>query len=147
MTEVRTSIEIGVRPQRVWEFVMDPRCLREWVHIHDGLKDAPDGQLREGSTFRQRLRLAGVPFTVRWEVESLQPPHQATWQGAGPARSRARVRYELEPTERGTSFCYVNEFHMPFRVATGAANSVLKSGPARREAERSLHRLKAVLEG
>ena len=65
---VSESIEIAAPIEAVWELVMDPEQLGEWVTIHRSVADAPAGKLVTGSRFRQKLRLKGVPLEVEWEV-------------------------------------------------------------------------------
>ena len=46
-----------------------------------------------------------------------KPCESVTWEGKGPAHSRASVGYEFEEEEGGTNFVYVNEYHLPGRAA------------------------------
>src|SRR3954447_15234456 len=62
----------------------------------------------------QVLCLRGVPFKVKWTVKEAEPGKLAVMEGRGPARSKALIRDELEETEGGTKFVYVNEFNPPF---------------------------------
>jgi len=41
MANVRTSIDIAVPPERVWELVTDLERLGEWVSIHRDLPEPP----------------------------------------------------------------------------------------------------------
>ena len=61
--KVERDILIDAPVQRVYDVVMDPRRLEDWVTIHDHLEDAPAGTLRKGSKLTQSLRLAG-----RWRT-------------------------------------------------------------------------------
>lgn len=144
MSGIRTSIDIAAPPPRVWELLMDPSRLGEWVTIHRGLREAPSGKLRLGSRLTQTLRLRGANFTVRWKVVELEAPRRAVWEGRGPARSRARITYELSPIEHGTRFDYVNEFHPPLGPLGAVAGQVLVGGITRHEADASLRRLAAL---
>lgn len=146
MTLVRSAIEIAAPPERVWEVLMDPRRLADWVTIHRRLDDAP-ARLRRGSTFAQTLSLRGAPLHVEWEVVELDPPRRAVWLGRGPVHSRARIVYGLTPTAEGTRFDYSNEFTTPGGPLAAVAGRVLVGGLSDREATRSLERLKALVEG
>jgi hypothetical protein len=77
----------------------------------------------------------------------MHPPRHAEWEGLGPAHSRARIRYELQPAgDSATAFEYINEFHPPGGRLGSAASRVIVGGVSEREAERSLERLKALVE-
>jgi len=92
MTVVRSSVVIAAPPERVWEVVMDPQRLGEWVTIHGAVRDVTPGPPHEGSKMEQVLRLRGADIRVRWLLVECVPPTLARWEGHGPARSRARSR-------------------------------------------------------
>ena len=142
---IEREVEIAASPEEVYDLVMDPRRLGEWVTIHQGLKDAPAGRLERGSELTQCLRIAGQRFNVRWKVKQADRPRRVVWDGRGPVRSRARADYALAPAGAGTRFSYVNEYRAPGGPLGKLADRVV-AGTAEREATKTLERLKAVLE-
>jgi uncharacterized protein YndB with AHSA1/START domain len=147
MSIVHTKIRINVPMERVWETVMDPNRLEDWVTIHRSVKDVSENPLRKGSTMEQVLHMRGVSFRVHWTVVDVSAPHVAEWEGRGPAHSRARIRYELTGEDDGqTVFEYVNEFTVPGGRLGGVASRVIVGGASEREANGSLQRLKALVE-
>ena len=144
--KVERTIEIDAPPERVYETVTDPRCLDDWVTIHAGLKSSPDGELRQGSELVQCLKMAGRRFDVEWKVVEVDSPRRVVWEGKGPARSSAKVVYEIEGDGDGTRFHYLNEYKLPGGPLGAAVGRALRRASGR-EAERSLERLKALLEG
>lgn len=143
---VQRDIEIAAPPERVYEVVMDPHRLGDWVTIHAGLREAPSDGLSRGSTLSQSLKLAGQRFTVRWRVVEDDRPSRVVWEGSGPVGSTARVVYELAPNGAGgTRFTYVNEYALPGGVL-GRLGGRAVAPASRRESERSLRRLKALIE-
>jgi uncharacterized protein YndB with AHSA1/START domain len=146
VTRVHTVIEIDAPPERVWAVVMDPRRLADWVTIHRRLGDVP-ARLRKGSTFEQTLNLRGAHLHVVWTVVDIDEPRRAVWEGHGPAHSRAAIVYELHPDgEARTRFEYTNEFKPPGGALGAVAGRVLVGGLSQREAQRSLERLKRIIE-
>jgi uncharacterized protein YndB with AHSA1/START domain len=146
MTRVHCAIEISAPPADVWRVVMDPRRLEDWVTIHRHLGDVP-ARLRCGSTFEQTLNLRGAHLHVVWTVVEIDPPRRAVWEGQGPAHSRASIVYELRPDgEDATIFDYTNEFRPPGGALGAVAGRVLVGGLSQREAQRSLQRLKLLIE-
>lgn len=146
MTRVQCTIEIAAPPARVWEVVMDPHRLGDWVTIHRRVDGVP-ATLRRGSTFGQTLNLRGAHLHVAWRVAAIDPPRRASWEGQGPAHSRASIVYELrEDGEGGTVFDYTNEFKPPGGPLGAVAGRVLVGGLSQREAQRSLQRLKQLVE-
>jgi uncharacterized protein YndB with AHSA1/START domain len=143
---VRESIVIAAPPERVWETVMDPTRLEQWVTTHDTVEGAAPGPVSSGDSFKQKLRLAGKSFEVDWTVVEADPPREARWQGDGPAGSTAKVVYRLEAEDGGTRFDYENEFALPGGMLGKVAGGLLSAAPGRREARRSLDKLRALLE-
>jgi uncharacterized protein YndB with AHSA1/START domain len=143
---VRESITIAAPPDRVWEVVMDPKCLAKWVTIHRSLGSSAPAPLGCGDHVEQTLTLRGVRMKVKWTVTELDEDRRAVWEGRGPARARARSTYEFRPDGDGTRFDYEMEFQAPFGPLGSAAQSVLVGGVPEREARASLEKLKALIE-
>jgi uncharacterized protein YndB with AHSA1/START domain len=147
MSLVKASIEIAAPPQRVWEVVMDPAALGEWVTIHRRLVRADDGVPREGFRMDQQVHLRGVTLEVHWELVECSPSRLAVWEGRGPARSRARTEYRLKESSGGTQFDYRNEFHTPLGPVGAIVSRALVGGMPEREAKRTLEKLQSYVEG
>jgi uncharacterized protein YndB with AHSA1/START domain len=143
---VTETIYLAAPPRRVWETVMDPTQLGRWVTTHDSVADAPSGPVREGDSFIQKLRLAGKSFAVDWTVVEADEPNVARWEGQGPGGSHARVSYRLSSEDGGTRFDYRSEFALPGGALGKIAGGLLAAAPGKREASRSLERLRALLE-
>jgi uncharacterized protein YndB with AHSA1/START domain len=147
MSTVHAQIEIDVPVQRVWETVMDPCHLKDWVTIHRSVRNVSDQPLRNGSTLDQVLHMRGVSFHVHWTLTDVSCPQHAEWEGQGPAHSVARIRYELSGKGDGpTRFAYTNEFVPPGGRLGNVASRFIVGGTSEREANNSLARLKALLE-
>jgi uncharacterized protein YndB with AHSA1/START domain len=146
MSLVTASIHIDAPPEEVWRFIMDPHRLGDWVTIHRGLKHADAGPPRVGYRMDQHVHLRGVSLDVHWTLVECDPCARAVWEGRGPARSRARTEYALHPGDGGTRFDYRNEFHTPFGPLGAIVSRALVGGMPRREATRTLDRLRTRLE-
>ncbi|HEY5429076.1 MAG TPA: SRPBCC family protein [Solirubrobacteraceae bacterium] len=147
MSTVSAKIQIEAPIARVWETVMDPHRLGEWVTIHKSVSHVSDSPLRRGSTMDQAMHVRGLTFRVHWTLMALDSPHRAEWEGGGPAHSTAIIRYELssDDAER-TMFQYTNEFHPPGGRLGSVASRIIVGATSEREAHSSLARLKALLE-
>lgn len=144
--KVERDITIHAPPQKVWDVLMDPQCLQDWVSIHQRLKNAPEAPLEQGDQLTQCLRLAHKNFDVKWTVRQADEPRKAIWEGKGPVRSRASVTYELSADGNGaTRFHYVNEFKSPGGPLGGIADRAFQ-GTSEREADKTLANLKRLLE-
>jgi uncharacterized membrane protein len=147
MTLVTASIDIAAPRERVFDLVLDPTRLDEWVTIHRRVNRVDDGPPREGYEMVQTLHLRGANIKVRWKLTELQDDAHVTWEGRGPAHSYARTSYSLSDVDsNSTHFEYENEFKPPGGILGAAASRVLVGGQPQREANRSLQQLKALLE-
>ena len=147
MSLVTASIKIDATPARVWELVMDPERLQEWVTIHRKLVRADPGAPHVGYRMQQQIHLRGVTLEVQWKLVDCQPGRLAVWKGRGPARSKACSEYVLAEDGDGTRFDYRNEFRPPLGPVGAIVSRALVGGMPQREANRTLERLRAGLEG
>jgi uncharacterized protein YndB with AHSA1/START domain len=147
MSTVHVMTEINAPIQRVWDTVMDPHRLKDWVSIHRSVKNVSDQPGARGARMEQVLHMRGFSFTVNWELTDVHEPHVAEWEGHGPAHSRALIRYKLSGRENGpTRFEYTNEFTPPGGRLGSVASRVIVGAASEREANRSLQALKQLLE-
>lgn len=147
MSTVAVKTKIDAPIEKVWETVMDPHRLKDWVTIHRDVSEVSSEPLRAGSTMNQMLSLRGVNFHVHWTLVDVEAPRRAQWDGKGPAHSRAIIRYQLADDGDGaTTFEYTNEFKAPGGVLGTVASRVIVGGLSEREAHSSLARLKTLLE-
>ncbi len=143
--KIERQVDLAVDPDEVYALLMDPDRLGEWVTIHAGFEKAPD-RLEQGSEMVQNLKVAGQRFTVNWKVTEDDRPSRVVWEGKGPAWTKAWVVYDIEDRGRTTHFSYLNEYQLPGGAAGRIAGRAV-SAAAGREVERSLDRLKKLLEG
>ena len=147
MTLVRASIEIDAPREQVYDFMLDPGRLGEWVTIHRRVNSRDAGPPRPGFEMDQTLCLRGANFKVHWTLTEADRPDRATWEGRGPAHSYARTSYALSAADGGaTRFDYENEFKAPGGIIGAAASRMLIGGVPEREARKTLQRLKTLLE-
>jgi carbon monoxide dehydrogenase subunit G len=142
---VERTVRIKAPPEAVYDVVMDPGRLGEWVSIHDHLEGSSASPLQKGSNLTQILRLAGRRFKVNWQVVENEPCKHVVWEGRGPVASHARVEYRFDSNDGGTQFSYVNEYDLPGgplgRFAGRAVARVTQ-----KELDGSLQRLKQLVE-
>jgi carbon monoxide dehydrogenase subunit G len=142
---VERTTHIAAPPKRVYDVVMDPERLGDWVTIHHHLEGNTPSPLEKGSKLTQCLKLAGRRFHVNWTVVENEPCEHVVWEGRGPVASHARVEYRFDSNDGGTDFSYVNEYDLPGgplgRFAGRAVARVTQ-----KEVEGSLQRLKQLVE-
>src|SRR3954471_24655597 len=124
MSEVRAKIEIAAPPEQVYDVMLDPARLHEWVSIHCKVNRTDSGEPREGYEMDQTLCLPHATFKVHSTLTEANRPHAATCEGRGPAGSYARTSYRLAPNGEGTHFQYENEFKAPGGLLGAGASRV-----------------------
>jgi carbon monoxide dehydrogenase subunit G len=147
MSTVHAQIQISAPPETVWDTIMDPNRLGEWVTIHRSVQLRSADPRSEGAKMDQVLHILGVSFKVHWTLEHVTAAREAEWHGKGPALSRAMIRYRLKRSDAGTTFDYFNDFHIPGGVVGNAASRMIVGRLPEHEAQDSLARLKRVIEG
>lgn len=147
MSTVHVEIEIAAPPTVVFDTVMDPARLADWVTIHRSVKVISQDAVSEGARMDQVLHMRGVSFKVHWTLAAVRRPREAEWLGRGPAMSHALIRYRLLGGVDGpTTFAYTNEFSAPGGILGNFASHVVMGHASEREAHDSLMKLKALLE-
>jgi uncharacterized protein YndB with AHSA1/START domain len=147
MSVVHVKIRIEAPVRQVWDTIMDPRKLEQWVTIHRSLAGVSDEPTRKGATMDQVMHMRGLNFHVHWTLVDVNPPTHAEWDGRGPAHSHARIRYELTGDgDNATEFEYFNEFMTPGGRLGNLATRVIVGEASDREARNSLKRLKDLVE-
>lgn len=141
MSLVTASIHIPAPRTQVWNMVMNPERLHEWVTIHRKLVRADTGAPHVGYRMDQVLHVRGVNVEVHWELVECEAPALAVWEGRGPARSRAHTEYRLFEDDEGTRFDYRNRFRAPLGGLGAMVSRALVGGIPEREAHRTLDAL------
>jgi len=148
MTVVHAEIEIAAPPSVVFDTVMDPAQLADWVTIHRSVTVISEDAVSEGARMDQVLHMRGVNFKVHWTLAAANRPREAEWLGRGPAMSHALIRYRLIGGDAGpTTFAYTNEFSAPGGKLGRLASQLVVGHASEHEAHDSLMKLKALIEG
>jgi uncharacterized protein YndB with AHSA1/START domain len=146
MSVVIATIDIAAPADEVWEAIMDPDRITEWVTIVQSIDHVDRGPLHVGYRMDQTLCIRGISFKVHWTLTALEPTRYARWEGRGPARSSAVTEDRLSERDGLTRFDYRNEFKTPFGPIGAAASKAFVGGIPEKEANASLRRLKGILE-
>jgi len=122
MANVRTSIDIAVPPERVWELVTDLERLGEWVSIHRDFPEPPPSEVRTGTRFQQTIAVAGTPFAVECK-RTTRYGLRRTWieQARRQAKQEAKPWLLVIAEHRDRSPIVVLEFRELVRLIEEAA--------------------------
>jgi hypothetical protein len=142
MPKVSVSTESAAKPDRVWEVAIDlPRCA-EWNTMHDAFTGDVPATLAEGTTYKQRVKLMGMPAEMAWRVTEAAAPGRLVQAGDGPMGVKAHNRIFIEPAGSGSQITIEMEFNGPALAGPMAAMVEKQAGAA---AEASLAKFAAML--
>lgn len=110
MTDVLTSLTIAAPPERVWNVLTDFAAYPSWTRIISRGR----AELREGATFRFRIKLEATPelrFVAR--IVRCRPGREFAWRGGAPlipALAWGEHSFRLEPHGDGTLLTHGEQF-------------------------------------
>jgi carbon monoxide dehydrogenase subunit G len=111
MVNVTDSIEVSAPPERVVEVISSLETWPQWLTIHAGFGDGVPEEISTGTTFKQKVKILGMPGEVDWTVTEVDEPSRVAMEGKGPMGTQMRTTFRLEPTDSGgTNVHYDAEF-------------------------------------
>jgi hypothetical protein len=113
MPKVSVSAEAAADPDRVWQLAVDLPRYAEWLTMHDAFTSDVPATLEEGITYKQRVKLMGMPADMAWRVTTAQAPGKLELAGDGPMGVKAHNRFLIEPSGAGSQITFEMEFNGP----------------------------------
>ena len=146
MGRIERSIEIKARTEKVWEMLALDR-MPEWK---EGCKSVmftsevhtPEDKYRVGATARFIDKHSKLMMTVTDSLEN----EKITYRSSYSFVHRIELTYVLEPIEGETKLTYVVNYEMIGWGILGKIIFKLMMMASRKEIERSLEKLKSILE-
>ncbi|WIN00387.1 SRPBCC family protein [Actinoplanes oblitus] len=113
MAKVTVEADAKADPQRVWDVVADLSRVAEWNTMHEGFTGEVPSHLGEGTEYRQRVKLMGMPAEMAWRVVTAAAPTRLEQNGDGPMGVKAKNLIVIEKAEGGSHITYEMEFIGP----------------------------------
>ncbi|MEV6600021.1 SRPBCC family protein [Actinoplanes sp. NPDC051346] len=142
MPKVSVSADAAADPQKVWQLVVDLPRVAEWNTMHEGFTGEVPSTLDTGTTYRQKVKLMGMPAEMAWRVTEAQPGERLEQSGDGPMGVKSKYRMVIEPSGSGSRITYEMEFIGPALAGPMAGMLEKQAGAA---ATQSLAKLTALL--
>jgi uncharacterized protein YndB with AHSA1/START domain len=142
MPKVSVSAGAAAAPDQVWRLAVDLPRYAEWHTMHEGFTGEVPATLDEGTAYRQRVKLMGMPAEMAWRVTAAEAPQRLELSGDGPMGVKARNRFTIEPSEQGSQITYEMEFNGPALNGPMAGMLEKQAGTA---AQQSLAKFTALL--
>ena len=146
MARIEKSIEIRVPPEKVWEMLALDR-LPEWNVEYGNVKYTseariPEDKYRVGASSHTNMKGAGA---IDFEVTESLVYEKMTFRMMGKRANNTVVTYVLKPVGDGTQFTYLMTYQLPWGIL-GTFLDKIGKGMLEKEAEKSLEKLKSILE-
>lgn len=133
MPKVSVSQEAAVAPERAWELASDLSRYGEWLTMHEGFTTDVPSDPRAGDTYRQKVKLMGMPAEIAWRVVTAEAPSTLALAGDGPMNVKAANRTTIEPTPAGSRITLEMEFNGPALAGPMAGMVEKQAGAAARD--------------
>lgn len=146
MNRIEHAVDIAAPPERVFTELVTWDGLRRWSTItvdHTGAGSCS----AVGDTFQQTIRVAGLDLRTDWVVTEYDPPSVIAYRATGPGDSELRLRQRVTPTASGSRVELEVDYELPGGLLGDLADRLYAHRRNRREAERTLTNLQALLEG
>jgi len=147
MPKVRSEIEIGAPPERVWEVLIDPERLPQYNVTIVEVSDATGPLDQVGSTYQAVTKVYGRRIEGRWEVTEVTPLRRTVQRGSGAGGASAIVDGTIEPSGDGTRAAVEVEYQLPAGFLGEVANKLFIERAVERDVRHTMENLMALVEG
>jgi hypothetical protein len=142
MAKVSVSKPTTADPAQVWQLVVDLPRYGEWNTLHEGFSGELPAGLTPGSSYKQQVKLMGMPAEIVWRVTEVKAPGELELKGDGPMGVKAVNRWLIEPAGAGSLVTLEMEFK---GVALAGPMGSMVEKQAETAMETSLSRFVALL--
>lgn len=144
LTRIEKSIELAVPAETVWPMLYWDR-LSEWLDIITSAEYTSSEKDRVGATAHVVGETAGI--RAEWDVEmtAYDKPREATWRTTGGTLTAIGVT-TLTPTVAGTRLTFMIDSELPYSILGQIVDKLMVSRSTARSIERSLAKLKTLVE-
>ncbi|WP_419993148.1 SRPBCC family protein [Streptomyces boninensis] len=97
MTDISAEARIEAAADKVWAKLTDFSVYGDWSVTHTGFPKGVPGDLKEGDSFSEGMKLMGFPAEAVWTVEELAEGSTIALAGKGPMGVKMTTRYTVTP--------------------------------------------------
>lgn len=144
--KVEKSIEISATPDKIWPFLVEPDKILMWFDSFKKCEYIGDKHTGSETTYYVEEKVPGPLRKIDFEVKNWNENENLILEmTSGKNVNSYEIRWNLEATQSGTTFHFVEEIGMPFGVI-GKILGVLGQGTADKMVEGMLMKLKSLSE-
>ena len=146
MAHIEKSVIINVPPQKVFDYLVNPATMHEWISGLIESKDLPEGPVTIGTAWTQVIRVAGRNAEMLRRVTEYEPPSKFVCDGTIPGGGTATIISTCEPVEEKTKFTFIMDYTIPGSIFGKLADKLLFEKILDRDASHNAVTLKTILE-
>jgi hypothetical protein len=109
MPSVTKSIKLDLPPDQAFALATDPSRFGEWLTLHADWPNGAPTSVSTGDSFKQKLKIMGMPADVDWTVEEASD-HRVVMRGGGPMGAQLATTINAAPDGEATMISYEAEF-------------------------------------
>jgi len=144
--KVEKSIEILATPDKIWPFLVEPEKILMWFDSFKKCEYANDKHSGTGAAYYIEEKVPGPLRKINFEVKNWNEYESLVLEmTSGKNVNNYEIRWNLNATQSGTTFHFVEEIGMPFGVI-GKILGILGQGTANKMVEGMLSKLKNLSE-
>jgi uncharacterized protein YndB with AHSA1/START domain len=144
--KVEKTIVISATPDKIWPFLVKPDKILMWFDSFKKFEYANDKHSGIGTIYYVEEKVPGPLRKIDFEVKNwIENENLVLEMKSGKNVSSYEIRWNLNATQSGTKFHFVEEVGMPFGVI-GKILGVLGQGTADKMVEGMLIKLKNLAE-
>ena len=113
MAKVSVSTQVPTGAEKVWQLAVDLPRSAEWNSMHEGFTGDVPAVLATGETYKQRVKLMGMPAEIAWRVAAAEAPTRLELAGDGPMNVKANSQWLIEASGEGSKITLEMEFSGP----------------------------------
>jgi carbon monoxide dehydrogenase subunit G len=111
MPRATVTTEPSAAPEQIWAVLADLSRYPEWFTMHDRFITEPPAELTVGATFRQGVKIMGMPGEVAWTIDVAEAPNSIEMSGLGPMGITLRASFSIAAGDTGSSVTCDMEFN------------------------------------
>jgi carbon monoxide dehydrogenase subunit G len=110
MAVLENSIQIPAEQDKVWAAIVDLEVYGQWMTLHVDFPDGTPDEMREGESFKEKVKIMGMPGDVTWTVAGYEEGRRIELSGAGPMGTTLSAAFVVEGSAGETHVSYSSEF-------------------------------------
>ena len=144
MTRIIKEMEINVPVEKVFNFVTDyanaPRYTEHLVRF----EPTTEIKREKGARFDMTGEIFGIPCKSQLEIVDFV--ENRGWHLKPVSGTQIEIQWLFRSTEKGTRVTYITKYRLPFGLMGKIIDSLIVRRLARKGAEKTLQKLKDLLE-